>query len=122
MRKIKKILCLILIITSIFTMNIGTAFADDNQSEIEINSESAQMLVKLAMSIVSSNYKFDITTEELYKNTLFEIIKKYPEVWETAFEGIFNNLPKRNLKALLRTSKAKFAELVSELWNFPRVL
>ena len=91
MKNIKKLLCIILIVTSIFTMNIGSVFADDN-SEIEINSESAQMLVKLAMSIVSSNYKFDITNEELYRNTLFEVLKKYPEAWETAFEGIFNNL------------------------------
>lgn len=90
MKKVLKIVSILLILSTL-TLNIFTVSATDN-SQPEISSDYAQTIVKTAISLVKSNYKFDITSEELYKNALMEIIKEHPEVWETAFKGIFNNL------------------------------
>ncbi len=91
MKNIKRIFISFLIVSAL-TLNVFTATANSQETQPEISSDYAQTIVQTAMALVKNNYKFDITSEELYKNALMEIIKEHPEVWESAFKGIFNNL------------------------------
>ena len=87
---LKKTICIFTIVT-ILSISF-TASASNTSKEAEMTAEYAQTIVNTAISIVKTNYRFDITTEELYKNALEQIMKEHPEVWESAFRGIFNNL------------------------------
>lgn len=69
----------------------STAVVQTGASE-ELNSDYAKAVVRMAMSIVKGNYKYDISDSELYKNALFTILEEHPEVWESAFRGIYDNL------------------------------
>ena len=86
----RKILCIFTIVTILSTSL--SVCANTNNAETEMTAEYAQTIINTAIAIAKSNYKFDITSEELYKNALDQIVKEHPEVWEAAFRGIFNNL------------------------------
>ncbi len=85
----RAIICLVIIVT---TLSLSFAASAQTTTDTEMTADYAQTIVNTAIAIVKSNYKFDITTEELYKNALEQIIKEHPEVWEAAFRGIFDNL------------------------------
>ena len=86
----RKIICICTIVT---LLSISfTVSAAGTTSETEMTAEYAQTIVNTAIAIAKNNYRFDITSEELYKNALNQIIKEHPEVWESAFRGIFDNL------------------------------
>ncbi len=91
MKKAIRLIAAILVVTTL-SLNVFTAAANTQTTEPKITSDYAQAIVTTAIALVKSNYKFDISTEELYKNALLEIIKEHPEVWESAFKGIFDNL------------------------------
>lgn len=89
----KKIISIILTICMLTTIIPSFANAQSAQNDTtDISSDYAQTIVKTAAELVKLNYKFDVTTEELYKNALMQILKEHPEVWESAFRGIFDNL------------------------------
>lgn len=89
----KKLISFVLVICMTFSISLSFASSPDTtQPTTDISSDYAETIVKSAIEIVKLNYRFDITTEELYKNALMQIIKDHPEVWESAFKGIFNNL------------------------------
>ena len=87
---LKKILSIFIIVTLLCIS--FTASASDTSKETEMTADYAQTIINTAIAIAKTNYRFDITSEELYKNALDQIIKEHPEVWESAFRGIFNNL------------------------------
>ncbi len=91
MKKAIRLIAAILVVTTL-SLNVFTATANTQTTEPQITSDYAQAIVTTAIALVKSNYKFDISTEELYKNALLEVIKEHPEVWESAFKGIFDNL------------------------------
>lgn len=91
-----KIIKIISILTMTFMLTTGslTCFAETTAAVTgeELNGDYAQAIVKMAMSIVKGNYKYDISDAQLYKNALFTILEEHPEVWESAFRGIYDNL------------------------------
>ncbi len=87
---------LLLVIVTMF--NFTLAFADDDtQTDSQFTGEYSQTIVRMAMSIVKANYRFDITDEDLYRNALNQVLKEHPEVWESAFRGIYDNLDKHSM-------------------------
>ncbi len=88
MKKIRQLSILLVIITLI--TSFVPVYAQDSTEQL--NGEYAQIILRTALSIVKSNYKYDIKDEELYKNALYQVIKEHPEVWESAFRGIYDNL------------------------------
>ena len=93
MKKQLRLIATLLIVTTlllnIFTLTVN---AESTETEPQITSDYAQSIVSTAIALVKANYKFDISSEELYKNALLQVIKDYPDVWESAFKGIFDNL------------------------------
>lgn len=94
-RKFTLATALLLIIVTMF--NLTLAFADGEQTDSQFTGEYSQTIVRMAMSIVKANYRFDITDEELYRNALNQVLKEHPEVWESAFRGIYDNLDKHSM-------------------------
>lgn len=78
-----------LLLIFILTFSCTTAFAAERETNIFANA-----ILDDIISNVSDNYKFGITTEELYKRALHEVIAESPELMEAAIEGIYNNLDK----------------------------
>lgn len=76
-----------LLLIFILTFSCTTVFATERETNILANT-----LLDDVIKETSAKYKFGITTEELYKNALHEIIAEYPELMEIALEGIYNNL------------------------------
>ena len=92
-KNIKKIFASFLVVLMIITSTF-TSFADTQPiiNEEELSGDYAQAIVRMAMSIVKSNYKYDISDEELLSNVISTILKEHPEIWESAFRGIYDNL------------------------------
>ena len=92
-KNIKKVFTSFLIALIIVTSSF-ISFADTQPiiNESELSGDYAEAIVRMAMSIVKSNYKYDITNEELLSNVISTILKEHPEVWESAFRGIYDNL------------------------------
>ena len=83
-----------LIVSLVFSTCTMTSLANNQATNenLELSGDYAEAIVRMAMSIVKSNYKYDISDEEIYKNTLATILQEHPEVWESAFKGIYDNL------------------------------
>ncbi len=91
MKRLMRLITIVLVLTTM-SFNVYATSLSTQQSQPQITSDYAQAIVTTAISLVKNNYKFDISTEELYKNALAQIIKEHPDVWESAFKGIFDNL------------------------------
>lgn len=83
----------IILATLILTVNCNVlANGSVSATNGEFTGDYAQAIVRMAISIVKGNYKYDISDEEMYKNALYTILSEHPEVWESAFRGIYDNL------------------------------
>ncbi|MBQ7901697.1 MAG: PDZ domain-containing protein, partial [Clostridia bacterium] len=93
MKKTFRVIVSVITIVASLSLNMFAVSAQTTQTQEEqMTADYAQTIVNTAIAIVKSNYKFDIYTEDLYKNALTQIIKEHHDVWESAFRGIFNNL------------------------------
>ncbi len=80
------VLCITLFMTSFVNVSAdSTDFSD-------LDGDLAGLLVRQAINLVQQNYRFEISNEQLYKNALMQVLKDHPEIIESAFEGIYNNL------------------------------
>ncbi len=81
-----------LMLCAVITAASGfSAFATSSDFS-ELDGSQAATLVRQAVSLVQQDYRFDTTNEQLYKNALIQVLKDHPEVIESAFSGIFDNL------------------------------
>lgn len=89
-----KLIALVLSLVLMFS-SLG-AYADtatDTPSNVlTTDGESAKKLIEQSASLILLKYKFDITREELYEDTLMKLLEKHPELLEDAFEAIFSGL------------------------------
>ena len=67
----------------------SAAYATDNNYS---NDSYENDIVDLAIADIIRMYKFDVSTAELYRNALREVIKQHPELLETALQGAYNHL------------------------------
>lgn len=88
-KALKKIVALLLL--AVFVFGNTTALAKDRDTNILAN-----LIIDGIVKSVSTNYKFGITTEELYRNAVREMIAENPELLEVALQGIYNNLDKHS--------------------------
>lgn len=93
---ISALLATAIVLTSNFTIFAQTSEDTSSQdavlSSTDLSGDYAKAIIRSAIAIVKGNYKYDITDEELYSNILFRIIEENPDVWESAFRGVFDNL------------------------------
>lgn len=97
--KFRKIISILLTAIIILTSNV-TIFAETETTSVQetvpanpdLSGDYAKTIIRTALAIVKNNYKYDISDEELYRNALYQIIEENPEVWESAFRGIFDKL------------------------------
>lgn len=54
--------------------------------------EMAKALINQAATFILRNYKFEISRDELYKETLMKIMEAHPEITEEAFKAMFSSL------------------------------
>lgn len=54
--------------------------------------EMAQTLVRQAASYILQRYKFDVSREELYTDTLMKLLKEHPKLTEEAFKAMYSGL------------------------------
>ena len=64
----------------------------DSVTSYDYEGKIAKFYVNEAVSLIMSQYKFDITKEELYRAALEKIISDNPELLEDAFEALFDSL------------------------------
>ena len=89
--KIIKISVSIVLCISLFMTSFVTVFAN-NSSDKNLDGDLASLLIRQAINLVQQNYRFEISNEELYKNALMQVLKEHPEIIESAFKGVFDNL------------------------------
>ncbi len=77
----KKTIAIILVIMTLAT----TALADGRRS-------AGMEYFDTVREYIQEEYKFEATTEELYKNALNELLKEYPKLMETAILGMTKEL------------------------------
>ncbi len=56
------------------------------------NGEIAKILVEQCASLIISEYKDEISRDELYETTLMQILEKHPELIEEVYEAMFSSL------------------------------
>lgn len=54
--------------------------------------EMAKTLVTQAANFILQRYKFDVTRDELYTDTLMKLLENHPELTEEAFEAMYSGL------------------------------
>lgn len=81
-------MCVMIVVLSC-TLAFATENADTNNS---LSGEDAAGYIDEAVALIMSRYKFDVEREDLYKSALKEIITQNPELLDTAFKGLFNEL------------------------------
>ena len=69
-----------LIVSLVFSTCTMTSLANNQATNenLELSGDYAEAIVRMAMSIVKSNYKYEISDEEIYKNTLATILQEHP--------------------------------------------
>lgn len=95
----KKILSLIIsVIFTVQALGMGYAYANEVNTEetpaADKSQEEANIYFDLAVSLIMSNYKFDVNREDLYRAAIEHLLKENPELLEKAFEGLFGSLDK----------------------------
>lgn len=104
--KTKKLISLL--ISILLTLSVATAAADEavvpealTQDEqtaesadepILTDGEAAKVLVTQSANLILLKYKYDVTREELYEDTLMKLIEAHPELIEEAYEAMFSGL------------------------------
>ena len=91
----------ILLLTFVLLFSL-TCFADENalennslqDSQNELTAEKAKEYFEQSLHLIMSRYKFDITTDEIYKATIYKMIEENPEIIYDIFSGMFNSLDK----------------------------
>lgn len=86
-----------LILALMLTLSFGTiSFADEttvaNSEGSAITGELAKDYLSQAVHLIMSRYKFDISREEIYRQTLETIISENPEMMEEIFDAMFSSL------------------------------
>ena len=96
--KFKKFTAVVLIIAIAFTCPLFS-MADDAATanegygySITDDGEMAQTLVRQAANYILQKYKFDVTREELYTDTLMKLLNDHPELTEEAFKAMYSGL------------------------------
>lgn len=88
-RIIALVLCVFLAISFIGVSADTTEVAKE---ALTTNGESAKKLIEQSANLILLKYKFDITREQLYENTLMALLENHPELLEEAYEAIFSGL------------------------------
>lgn len=80
-----------LLLLTVFVFGSASVFAEERNTNTISN-----LIIDSIVGTVSENYKFGITSEELYKNAIHEMIAEDPKLLEVALQGIYNNLDKHS--------------------------
>lgn len=89
---IKKALSIIMCVIISFSAYMVSYASQDTSEQTPLNGEDATKYIDEAVALIMSRYKFDVKKEDLYKSALKEIIMQNPELLDTAFKGLFNEL------------------------------
>ena len=87
-----------LVLTLLFTINASFSvlvYAETNVSTSDstgLTKEIATDYFNQAVKLILSRYKFDITTNDIYKQTLLNLIEKDPEMLSEVFAAMFGSL------------------------------
>lgn len=87
----KKIISLILCLA--ITLSAVVVIADETaDTPILDNGEAAKKLVEQSATLITSQYKDEVSREELYEKTLMAIMESHPELIEEAYNAMFSSL------------------------------
>ncbi len=89
-KNILKVTIALMLCTTLALSGINVFASSSDFSELD--GDFAGLLVRQAINLVQQNYRFETSNEELYKNALMQVLKDHPEIIESAFSGIFDNL------------------------------
>ena len=88
MKKFKKLTAAVLAAALTLSAAPMMTFADTMTDD----GEMAKILVTQGANFILQRYKFDVTREQLYTDTLMKIMENHPELTEEAFQAMYSGL------------------------------
>lgn len=87
--KLKKLISSLIAVVTVISVSFGAFAQSEPMAE---DGETAKKLVTQGANFILQKYKFDITRDELYADTLMKLLESHPELTEEAFKAMYSGL------------------------------